>query len=253
MSTDKDWEKWGSSDPYFGVLSADQFRGRTLGAKQMDEFFATGQAHVDGIMRLIHRHFDAEFRPGRSLDFGCGVGRILVPLAGCSGSAVGVDISPSMRAEAEKNCMERGIGNVSLVGSDDDVAQAEGEFDLVHSHIVFAHIPFKRGRRIISALAGKVSGGGYLAIQILSACNAPAAKRGLVRLAYRVPLANIARNIVRGRPALEPPMQLHDYHLPSILMDLSSAGFASSLVVPDRFPSGDFDSAMILARRERSP
>lgn len=251
MSTDKDWEKWGSIDPYFGVLSEEQFRGRALGARQKDEFFATGQAHVNSVMQLIHRHFDAGFSPGRSLDFGCGVGRILIPLAGCSGTAVGVDISPSMRLEAEKNCKERGAGNVSVIRSDDEVSEATGSFDLIHSHIVFAHIPYTRGRRIISALAGKVSVGGYLAIQVLSACNASSVRRGLVRLAYRAPLVNIARNIVRGRPALEPPMQLHDYHLPSILMDLSNAGFPSTLLVPARFPSGDFDSAMLLARRER--
>ena len=30
MGTDKDWERWGATDPYFGVLSCDRFRKNRL-------------------------------------------------------------------------------------------------------------------------------------------------------------------------------------------------------------------------------
>lgn len=251
MGTDRDWKRWGNTDPYFGVLSDDAYRGDRLDANSRAAFFATGEQHVQGLLSIIRRHFEPGFSPERSLDFGCGVGRLLLPLARASAhGAVGVDISPAMLEECRRNAHEQGLESIELVGSDESLGQARGLFDLVHSHIVLVHIPPARGMRYVEALAGKVAPGGYLAVQVLHACNASWPLRAMVRASYRVTALNVARNLLRGRPALQPAMQLHVYPLARIVSMLAAQGFGPSLLPVDRFPDGSFESVMVIARKQ---
>lgn len=252
MGTDRDWEKWGRNDAYFGVLSNESYRAGNLSESNRRDFFASGETHVARLLHMIRTRFTPNFIPVSSLDFGCGVGRLLIPLARCSDRATGVDVSPSMRIEALRNCKEHGIRNVELVDSDDQLSAITGEFNLVHSHIVFAHIAPDRGHRIIELLSDKVCPGGFIAVQVLYACNAPSWVRGLVRLRYRLPLLNALRNILRGRPLWEPAMQLHVYNLPTLLRMLRRRGFGEILMIPDVFDNGQFDSVVLLAQRTHS-
>ena len=71
------------------------------------------------ILSNIHKHLDPGFQPINALDFGCGVGRLVIPLAKISTSAVGIDVSESMLAEARKNCELNSVHNIDLVKSDD--------------------------------------------------------------------------------------------------------------------------------------
>ena len=58
---------------------------------------------------------------------------------------VGVDVSPSMLAEARRNCDARGARNVELLAAD-RLGTLAPEFDLVHSFIVLQHIPPRHRR-----------------------------------------------------------------------------------------------------------
>jgi SAM-dependent methyltransferase len=249
MGTDRDWEAWGRNDPYYGVLSSEDFRIDTLTTERKQAFFRSGEQHVDALLDTIRTTFSADFRPERSLDFGCGVGRLLIPLAKQSDHATGIDVSPSMLAEAAHNCAEQQVHNVDLVGSNGSLSEAEGEYDLVHSHIVFMHIDPRRGHGIIAALAGKVRPGGFIAVQVLYSCNASRWKRALVKLRYRLPSLNALRNLLRGRPLREPAMQLHIYDLPTLLRTLHRRGFVEVLMLLDAFGGDQFDSVVLLAQR----
>lgn len=250
MSTDRDWESWGKQDPYYGVLSDERFRAGTLTGDRKQDFFRSGEAHVASLFATIRRLFPGDFSPERALDFGCGVGRLLMPIARRSAHATGVDISPSMLAETAGNCATAGIDNVELLRSDDMLGQVRGDYDLVHSHLVFAHIHPRRGLALIDILAGKVRPGGFIAVQVPYACSAPRWKRLLVQLRYRVPLLHALRNLLRGRPVGEPAMQLHTYPLPRLLRLLRRHGFGEVLVSTDTFGDGEFDAAVLLSRRE---
>lgn len=78
-------------------------------------------------------------------------------------SVVGVDVSPAMLQEAEKNRAEHGVQNLLLVKSDDDLTNVVGSFDLIHSFIVFQHLEVSRGRRIFSNLIQRLAPGGIFA------------------------------------------------------------------------------------------
>lgn len=247
MSTDRDWERWGGSDPYFGVCSDETFRADSMSAESRAVFFASGEAHVSRILRDIERIAGAEFSLASVLDFGCGVGRLVIPFARRAGRVVGVDISPSMIAEAKRNCSAAQVAGIEFVESDDGLSRIHGTFDLVHSYIVLQHIPSTRGRNILHALADRVAPEGVLVVQILSACTAPRLTRWIVRLRYAFPPANWLRNLLRSRPMFEPAMQLHVYDLSVVKSDLEQRGFVCSQV--DEAFDG-FCSTLVYARRK---
>jgi tRNA/tmRNA/rRNA uracil-C5-methylase (TrmA/RlmC/RlmD family) len=104
MSTDIAWEEWGRRDPYFGVITNPKFRRSELNDHSKREFFESGQSHAHGVLTTIRRFIDPGFAPRTVLDFGCGVGRLLIPFAKVADEVVGLDVSPSMLKEARRNC-----------------------------------------------------------------------------------------------------------------------------------------------------
>src|SRR4051812_3426092 len=97
--TDSDWEKFGRIDPYYGVLSHDRFHAAAEAGEARQAFFQSGESHIDLVFRTIREHCDADFAPQRAFDFGCGVGRLVIPLARRAARVVGADISDAMLAE----------------------------------------------------------------------------------------------------------------------------------------------------------
>jgi 2-polyprenyl-3-methyl-5-hydroxy-6-metoxy-1,4-benzoquinol methylase len=250
MGTDRDWDKWGATDPYFGVLSADEYRSDNLDEQMRTKFFRSGSDYIGNVMSDIRSHLDASFQPKASLDFGCGVGRLVIPLAGISDAVTGVDVSDHMLDEARSNCDQRDLENVTFVKSDDELSQLDGSFDLIHSCLVLQHIQTRRGMKIIESLLDHLEPGGVLAIQFYYRCDAPKLVRSLVKLRYRLPIANIARNIVRGSPWNEPAMQLHTYDLDQVLDLLKAAGASSVYMHP--FTFGEFQSVALYAQKART-
>ena len=76
----------------------------------------------------------------RALEIGCGIGRLLVPLAPRLAEAHGIDISPAMIAAAHRRCT--GLPNVSLsVSSGRDLAGfSDASLDLVFAVDSFPYI-----------------------------------------------------------------------------------------------------------------
>ena len=249
MDTDRHWRAWGRHDPYFGVLSEDRFRSGQMDDATRDEFFASGSAHVQHLFERIHRHLGADFAPRSGLDFGCGVGRLAIPLAARLTHVLGLDISPDMLAEATRNATDAGAANATFALSDDALSQAPGRYDLVHSHIVLQHIPVQRGLPLVKALAARVADGGVLALQFPVRCVAPAPARWLATARRRIPGANAAWNLLKGRHLGDPPMLLAAYPLETLVPWLHGNGFGAVALFPDRSAGAAFDSVQLVARR----
>jgi SAM-dependent methyltransferase len=166
MSTDLAWEEWGRRDPYFGVFTNPKYRRAEMTDEARLEFFESGKWQVDHVLNVIRSHLDATFAPKRVLDFGCGVGRLLVPFSSVAAEVYGVDVSTSMLQEARRNCDEHGLPDVRLFLSNDDLTTLTETFDLIHSCIVFQHIPVPRGRAILARLLHHLCPGGVGAIQL---------------------------------------------------------------------------------------
>jgi SAM-dependent methyltransferase len=216
FTTDWAWEEWGKRDPYFGVITQSRFRRNEMTADAKRDFFESGVLHVQLVMATIHRQIDPEFKPKRVLDFGCGVGRILVPLARLAENAVGLDVSSSMLSEAQRNCHEEGVDNVTLARSDDDLTGLSGTFDFIHSFIVFQHIPVERGRTIFSNLLRRLNHGGIAAIQLTYSKTRFADTHG-------IDPNGGASTLALGPPRrvdADPEIQMNSYNLNSILFSM---------------------------------
>ena len=94
--SDKEWEKLGQDDPYFGVISMDRFRKGQMDDEAKADFFRSGEEHIEYVLKTISDTMIPGFAPSRALDFGCGVGRLALPMARRIDEVVGVDVSDSM-------------------------------------------------------------------------------------------------------------------------------------------------------------
>lgn len=216
--SDRQWERYGEQDPYFGVYTDDRFRKGSLTDETRAQFFDSGRAHVEHVLEVARRHVAPGFAPGKILDFGCGVGRTLIPFARLATRATGVDVSAGMLEEARRNCAAAGLDNVDCVESDDALTRVGHGFDLVHSFIVFQHIPVRRGERLFSGLVARLAPGGVGALHVTYG-------RPLVSRVRRR-LGHLRRDLVERVSGVEGPprMEMNSYRLDVLLRVLQSAG-----------------------------
>lgn len=246
MNTDKAWERLGKTEPYFGVLSAPRFE--QPGDTEKREFFERGAQHVEWLSSMFHE-LGHELAPRRALDFGCGVGRVTIPLARISQEVVGADVSQSVLAEAQKNAAE--LSNVQFVGTDDTLSSLNGRFDFVHSYIVFQHIPPARGLRMVQILVDHLEEGGWAALHFVYATTAPPWWRAASWVRRNVPLAQGLTNVLRGNPIRRPYMQMNLYPLDRLFALLQQSGCHR---VSTRFSRhGYFDGVMVAFQRGALP
>lgn len=153
--TDGDWEDIGRANPYFGVLTDPRFRTENLTPDALRDFFRSGEGDVQAALQVLKRRYP-DFAPKSALDFGCGVGRLTRALAKETGDAFGVDISPSMIAEARRDAPETARFGLTL---------PDGAFDWIMSIIVFQHIPPERGYGLLKDLLERLGPGGCVTLQ----------------------------------------------------------------------------------------
>ncbi len=224
-SSDDDWERFGRRCPYFGVYSDDRFREGRVDGKNLEDFFRSGEEWVSTVFGTVEKHLLRPFRPGSSLDFGCGVGRIVIPLSARSGEVYGVDVSPSMLEEARKNLLARSIGNVRLLESDDGLTRlGERKFDFVHSVIVFQHIPVRRGLRICEKLLDHLKPGGIGVLHFTYHRQASLWRKAGNRLRADVPFVNGLVNLLSGRDFGDPMARMNLYRPERLFGILSKIG-----------------------------
>lgn len=217
--TDLEWERIGARDPYYGALSDERFHKEGLSEETLDAFFQTGYDYVADIIHKIREYIAPGFVPRRTLDFGCGVGRLIIPLAEISDEVLGIDVSPSMLAEAKKNCESRSLGNVRFRKNDGTLSVlADEKFDFIHSFIVFQHIPVRKGERLVKALLAHLRKGGVCILHFTYSTKTDVFSKTLNDLKNAVPLVASAINLARGRHFSEPTIQMYPYNMNRILL-----------------------------------
>jgi SAM-dependent methyltransferase len=132
------WEKFAQDDPYTYILTS-------LKSNDPREFWQSGHQTVQQeLLPLIETH---QVAPGVAMELGCGVGRLLFPLASHFQEAVGADIAESMIQRAQRFARDNGVGNVGFcaaAGPEDLLHRAgnySGRINFLYSLLVFQHIP----------------------------------------------------------------------------------------------------------------
>jgi SAM-dependent methyltransferase len=219
--SDRDWQAWGEIDPYFGVLTDPKYLKANLSGESLQEFFTSGELHVDHVYSVIRTAIHPGFQPARVLDYGCGVGRLVVAFARRARAVVGIDISPSMLALAREHCSEFPADSVRLQHVDEFDTLEPGSFDLVHSFIVLQHIPVDRGELIIKKLVTLLADGGIGAIHLPYSDSRTAFRRSLSALRKRVKFIHGLLNLAAHRSYSSPHMQMNCYSMNRIFETLS--------------------------------
>ena len=237
MNTDKTWKKYGEVDPYFGVITSDEYRSTVITDRGRDEFFRSGDRYVESLMAIL-RELNPEFSPRSAMDFGCGVGRLAIPLAReCDSTVLGVDVSPGMLSEARKNAANHGISNVEFTD------EPSGRYDLVHSYIVLQHISPRRGLPIVRDLVSRVNPGGMIALQVPYHL---AAWRRMRSSVVRVdPITKRVNNLVHGRALNYPQLTMYCYSIPSLLEIFHEGGIDDIRLIPDSGSGPNYSSTIV--------
>jgi ubiquinone/menaquinone biosynthesis C-methylase UbiE len=158
----RNWEALGDIDPLFGVLSDPTKYG---GKWDVDEFFASGRAHVQKLLRTLD-DARATYERGACLDFGCGVGRLTFALAESFARTVGVDVARPMIATARRYARP-GDGCEFVLNRDPDLRQfPDATFDMVHSCLALQHIPPQISLRYVGEFFRVCRPGGLVVFQL---------------------------------------------------------------------------------------
>lgn len=242
-NTDRDWRKWGETDPYFSVAAVPQFRRDRV---DVDAFLHTGEAYIHHRLTMLESRLGIIARR-RALDFGCGVGRVALPMGSLFDEVVGVDVAPAMLAEGEALKVRQNMANVRFALSDERVIGAEGRYDFVHSYIVFQHIPVDRGVRLIGHLLDRVAIDGIASIHVGLNRGDTRWRSVLYYARTHIPGMQQLAHWLRGKNPDEPTMQMNEYPVSSILAMMHERGFGQGVVDVERH--GRFLTAHIAARR----
>ena len=156
------WEELARREPYFAVLRDDGSEGVHGNAEPTAAFFESGEEDVAALLAAIASLLGRELIIDRALDFGCGAGRLTLPLARRARRVVGCDIAPTMLAHAGRNAETAELCNVTFTSCDD----LPGAFDFICSLLVFQYIPIADGYAIVRSLVHLLAPGGIAAIQL---------------------------------------------------------------------------------------
>src|SRR5215470_15618080 len=132
-----DWERFANDDPYAYILTE-------LKRLERQDFWQSGHKTVrEELLPVITTQGIAN---RSALEIGCGLGRLVFPLATYFQRVLGVDVAPEMVRRARLFARDNGITNTQfsvISGASDLLNRGEltGNIDFVYSWLVFQHLP----------------------------------------------------------------------------------------------------------------
>jgi SAM-dependent methyltransferase len=131
------WDHFAETDPYTYILTSLKNAGP-------QEFWQSGHRTVQQeLLPLVQAR---GISPCIGMELGCGVGRLVFPLAAHFQEIVGVDIAAGMVQRAQSFARDNGIGNVifSAISGPEDLLhwawEYSGRIDFLYSLLVFQYV-----------------------------------------------------------------------------------------------------------------
>lgn len=221
-NTRLDWQELAVDNPYWAVITDEKWRG-SLKSDQKDAFLQTGKEYVAAIQTFASK-LNVVLDGSVALDFGCGVGRLAIPMSSLCEEITGVDISQGMLSECNANARRLGITNLRTTDSLETLASTRRQFDWINSFIVFQHIPPSAGMNYLRTLLGMLKVGGFVSLHFTFARQNHTLKVDLDRcdtFAFREKQF-VAMDIPDPKPF--PKMIMYDYDIHHVILELYKAG-----------------------------
>jgi SAM-dependent methyltransferase len=134
------WTRLGNEAPHWSVLSGDQFRPDKISQTE-GMFYNSGIQDLNWTIGILARHGIVPSKLPVCFEFGCGLGRVTLPLATTFKKVIACDISTSHLDVAIRRAKTGKIQNVSFVHADTNDFGMMESFDLWFSRIVLQHNP----------------------------------------------------------------------------------------------------------------
>lgn len=240
------------SEPYFTVLTDPKFLTARMTDATRAEFFAGGEALVDFMWRTIQLRVAPDFAPTAILEYGCGVGRLAIPLARRAarrgGKVTAVDRSPEMLRVAREEAARHGITNIEFC-TPDELWARNARFDFVSCYLVLQRMPTGDGLALARALLRQVASAGIGVFHCPYRTRTSALVRASRWIRERVPGSNALVNGWRGRS--QPFVPTHAYPLEDVLALFDEAGFPAAHLAFDS--SADLSSVTLFVESPIEP
>ena len=240
------FDDFAAREPYFAVVTAPRFLRANLTPEYEREFFASGEILVDKIFSLVEAGLVPKFAPMSMLEYGCGVGRLAIPLSRRPGSVTAVDRSDVMLDLARREAERRGAGHI-VFQTPEAFAAASKKFDLVVCYHVLQRLRHGHGLDLIRQLVDRISAGGVGVFQWPLTTGVSMGVEITRWARERLPAVNGVVNRLRSKPATDPFIPTYAYALDEVLDVLKSAGCRDMQVVFEG--AGDLDYAIVLTRK----
>jgi SAM-dependent methyltransferase len=142
------WSHLGDTNPFWSVLSADEFSGN-IDAFQIEKFFRTGEFEVDKLLKAFEYHEIDLPQRLFILELGSGLGRVTKALARYSEYILGLDVSKPHIEIAKKYLSDHTNITFELMDQQTMKTQSTKLFNLFFSIISLQHNPPAIQRRLL--------------------------------------------------------------------------------------------------------
>eukprot|EP01083_Nonionella_stella_P034005 93071_1 len=176
------WNDYGKHDPYWGVLTNDQYHLSNISANVREQFFLTGRDTIEHQVIPYLKQHNIILHGDNALDFGCGVCRISVQLARFFNTVYSVDISEHYLKECMKNAKHFKLNNIIPILNKGTIDLNGDTVDFIISLISIQHNPSEIQRLIIKQLLGLLNPNGVAYLHIPYGRNITSKKEEILAL-----------------------------------------------------------------------
>jgi SAM-dependent methyltransferase len=134
------WTRLGNEAPHWSVLSGDQFLPDKISQTE-GMFYNSGIQDLNWTIGILARHGIAPSKLPVCFEFGCGLGRVTLPLATTFKQVNACDISTSHLEVAIRRAETAKVHNISFLHADTNDFGMVDAFDFWFSRIVLQHNP----------------------------------------------------------------------------------------------------------------
>ena len=234
IDPDPHWERFAAREPYFAVLTAPEFLRANLTPERRRAFFESGDALVASMFRAIDLQLSPYFNPSAILEYGCGAGRLAIPLARRAarnaGSVTAVDRSPAMLEAARREAVDHGVSNVQF-RTPAELISSGHTFDFITCYFVLQRLPPAEGLPLLAQLLDRLTPKGVGVFHVPFRSTATTAVKAVRWIRGAIPGANALANTARRRPAGEPFVRAYTYDLADVLGVMKAGGIETMHVV----------------------